>query len=259
MGIVNVTPDSFSGDGTLAGDWSPERGIAAALRRGEEQRAAGADLLDVGGESTRPGYTPIPAAEEIARVVPVVEGLAARGHQVSIDTTKAAVAEAALAVGARMVNDIWGLKRDPQLARVAARARADLVLVHNQQGHEYAADLIVEMLASLRRSVCIAEEAGVSRDRLWIDPGIGFGKTASQNVEVLRRLDELRALGLPILLAASRKSFLGRIYGQPMERRVWGTAAVVTAGILRGVSMVRVHDVAQMVDVVRVAEGLRTP
>jgi len=257
MGIVNVTPDSFSGDGTLNGDWSRDAGIAAALARGESFAAAGADVLDVGGESTRPGFTPVPVEEELARVLPVVRGLAGRGHLVSIDTTKPAVAEAALAAGARMVNDIWGLQRAPELAALAARWGADLVLVHNRQGHEYERDLVGEIIASLRRSVALAENAGVAREHLLIDPGIGFGKTAVQNVEVLRRLDELQVLGLPVLLAASRKSFLERLFGEPLERRVWGTAAVVTAGVLRGAAMVRVHDVAEMVDVVRVAEALR--
>lgn len=257
MGIVNVTPDSFSGDGTLAGAWSTEAGIAAALARGESFAAAGADVLDVGGESTRPGYTPVPVGEELARVVPVVEGLAARGRLVSIDTTKPAVAEAALGAGARMINDVWGLKRSPELARVAAKGDADLVLVHNQEGHDYEGDLMQEITASLRHSVAVAEDAGVSRRRLWVDPGIGFGKTATQNVEVLRRLDELQVLELPVLLAASRKSFLERLFRQPLDRRIWGTAAVVTAAVLRGAAMVRVHDVAQMRDVVRVAEALR--
>jgi dihydropteroate synthase len=219
--------------------------------------AAGADLLDVGGESTRPGYTPVPVDEELARVVPVVRGLADRGHLVSIDTTKPAVAEAALSAGARMVNDIWGLRRAPELARLAAHWEADLVLVHNQQGHQYRGDLLAEIIASLRASVALAEGAGVPREHLLVDPGIGFGKTAVQNLEVLRRLDELRVLGLPVLLAASRKSFLERLFHQPLERRVWGTSAVVTAAVLRGAAVVRVHDVAEMVDVVRVAEALR--
>ncbi len=257
MGIVNVTPDSFSGDGTLSGQWSREAGIAAALDRAEVLARAGADLLDVGGESTRPGYTPVPLEEELARVVPVVRELAGRGHTVSIDTTKPAVAEAALEAGARMVNDIWGLRRAPELAGLAARSEADLVLVHNQHGHEYRSDLLEEIIASLRGSVALAEAAGVTREHLLIDPGIGFGKTAVQNLEILRRLDELQVLGLPVLLAASRKSFLERLFHQPLERRVWGTAAVVTAAVLRGAAMVRVHDVAEMVDVVRVAEGLR--
>lgn len=257
MGIVNVTPDSFSGDGALSGDWSREAGVAAALTRGESFAAAGAVVLDVGGESTRPGYTPVPVEEELARVVPVVEGLARRGHLVSIDTTKPAVAEAALRAGARMVNDIWGLKRCPELAEVAARGDAELVLVHNQRGHEYQRDLLEEVIDSLGQSVATAERAGVPRRRLWVDPGIGFGKTSIQNVEILRRLDELQVLGLPVLLAASRKSFLQRLFGQPLERRIWGTAAVVTAAVLRGAAMVRVHDVAEMIDVVRVAEALR--
>jgi dihydropteroate synthase len=249
MGIVNVTPDSFSGDGVTDPARAVERGLAMA--------AAGADTVDVGGESTRPGHTPVAVAEEIARVVPVVAGLAKAGVSVSVDTSKLEVAEAAADAGAGMVNDVWGLRRSPGIARLAAARGLGLVLMHNQDGHEYQADLVETVKAVLARSVRAALEAGVPAERVIIDPGIGLGKTAEQNLVVLRRLEELTELGQPVLVGASRKSFLGRIFGQEMETRVWGTAAVVAAAVLRGAAWVRVHDVPEMTAVARVAEGLR--
>jgi dihydropteroate synthase len=250
MGIVNVTPDSFSGDGLL----DP----GAAIARGLAMAEAGADIVDVGGESTRPGHTPVAAEEEIARVVPVVRGLAEAGLVVSIDTSKLAVAEAAAAAGAAIVNDVWGLQRDPGIARLAAERGLGLVLMHNQEGHRYEGDLLQAVKDGLRRSVALALEAGVSRDRVIVDPGIGFGKTAEQNLVVLQRLEELLELGHTVLVGPSRKSFLGRLFGQEMGMRAWGTAAVVTAAVLRGAGVVRVHDVPEMVAVVRVAEALRS-
>ena len=250
MGIVNVTPDSFSGDG-LAGD--PE----AAVRRGLDMAAAGADILDVGGESTRPGHQPVPAEVELARVLPVVRRLAAEaGVPVSIDTSKLEVAEAAVEAGATIVNDVWGLRRAPGIADLAARCGCALVLMHNQQGHEYR-DLLGEVEAGLLDSLERALDSGVPRGRVALDPGIGFGKTGEQNLVVLRHLDRLAGIGQPLLVGASRKSFLGRIFGQEGEARAWGTAAAVAAAVLRGADVVRVHDVAEMVRVVRVAEALR--
>jgi dihydropteroate synthase len=249
MGIVNVTPDSFSGDGVTDPAVAVERGLAMA--------AAGADAVDVGGESTRPGHTPVEAAEEIARVVPVVAGLAAAGITVSVDTSKLEVAEAAADAGARMVNDVWGLQRAPGIARLAAERGLGLVLMHNQDGHDYRADLVETVKAVLARSVRAALEAGVPAEQVIVDPGIGFGKTAEQNLVVLRRLEEIGELGQPVLVGASRKSFLGRLFGQEMETRVWGTAAVVAVAVLRGAAWVRVHDVPEMTAVARVAEGLR--
>jgi dihydropteroate synthase len=252
MGIVNVTPDSFSGDGTLGhGDHE------AAIARGLAMTAAGADLIDVGGESTRPGYTPVPADEEIRRVLPVVRALADRGLTVSVDTSKAAVAAAALDAGARIVNDVWGLRREPEIADLAAAHGAGLVLMHNQRGTDYQRDLVDEVVERLGESVDIALRAGVAREGIVVDPGIGFGKNASQNIVVLRRIGELRRLGCPVLVGPSRKSFLGRLFGQEMTLRPWGTAAVLAACVLRGVDMVRVHDVAEMRAVVDVAEALR--
>lgn len=250
MGIVNVTPDSFSGDGLLTSRAAVARGLAMAK--------AGADIVDVGGESTRPGHTPVAVEEEIARVVPVVRALAEAGLVVSIDTSKLEVAEAAARAGAAMVNDVWGLRRAPGIARLAAERGLGLVVMHNQEGHEYAGDLVEAVKDGLRFSVELACEAGVPAERVIIDPGIGFGKTAEQNLVVLRRLDELLELGQTVLVGASRKSFLGRLFGQEVDMRAWGTAAVVTAAILRGAGVIRVHDVPEMVAVARVAEALRT-
>jgi dihydropteroate synthase len=249
MGIVNVTPDSFSGDGVT----DPQ----AAVAQGLAMAAAGADVVDVGGESTRPGHTPVSAAEESARVLPVVAGLARAGVTVSVDTSKLEVAEAAADAGATIVNDVWALQRSPGIARLAAQRGLGLVLMHNQEGHEYEADLLEAIKAVLGRSIRTALEAGVPAEKLIVDPGIGFGKTAEQNMVVLRRLQELHELGRPVLVGASRKSFLGRLFGQEMEARVWGTAAVVAASVLRGAAWVRVHDVPEMVAVARVAEALR--
>lgn len=250
MGIVNVTPDSFSGDG-LAGD--PQ----AAVRRGLEMAVQGADLIDVGGESTRPGHEPVTAAEELRRVLPVVEPLAAgAGVPVSIDTSKLEVAEAAVAAGATVVNDVWGLRRSPGIAELAARTGSALVLMHNQEGHEYE-DLLAEVEAGLRASLADALAAGVPEERIILDPGIGFGKTAEQNLVVLRHLDRFRAIGQPLLLGTSRKSFLGRLFGLEGPDRDAGTAATTVAGILRGADIVRVHDVAGTMKVLRIAEALR--
>ncbi len=248
MGIVNVTPDSFSGDGV---------GREAAVARGLAMAEAGADIIDVGGESTRPGHTPVPVDVEIARAVPVVQALARAGLTVSIDTSKLEVASAAAEAGAVIVNDVWGLRRAPAIARLAAERRLSLVVMHNQHGHEYSTDLMEAIKAGLRLSIATAEAAGVPAERIIVDPGIGFGKTAEQNMVVLRRLAELGELGHQVLVGASRKSFLGKFFGQEMPERVHGTAAVVVASILRGADIVRVHDVPEMVAVARVAEALR--
>jgi dihydropteroate synthase len=250
MGIVNVTPDSFSGDGLL----DPGAAVAQGLRMVEE----GADLLDVGGESTRPGHRPVPAAVEIGRVLPVISALAAgAGVPVSVDTSKLEVAEVALEAGATIVNDVWGLERAPGIAGLAARHGAGLVLMHNQEGHEYAGDVVEEVAAGLKRSLGVALAAGVDRARVILDPGIGFGKTAEQNLVVLRRLRELKEIGQPVLVGTSRKSFLGKLFGQEPGERLEGTAASVAAAVLRGADVVRVHDVKAMTRVVRVAEALR--
>jgi dihydropteroate synthase len=251
MGIVNVTPDSFSGDG-LGSDH--DAAVAQGLRMVEE----GADMLDVGGESTRPGHVPIPAADEIARIEPVLRHLAGEsGVPVSVDTYKLEVAEAAVELGATILNDIWGLSRSPGMADLAARKGCGLVVMHNQDGTDYAVDLLQEIKRFLMRAALQAVDAGVPRQRVMIDPGIGFGKTAEQNWEVMRRLGELNELGFPILVGTSRKSFIGKLLDLPADQRIEGTAATVVASVLRGADIVRVHDVLAMTRVVRVADRMR--
>jgi dihydropteroate synthase len=251
MGIVNVTPDSFSGDG-LGDD------RAAAVAQGLRMVQEGADMVDVGGESTRPGHVPINVAEEISRTEDVVRRLSRESRvPVSIDTYKLEVAEAAVAAGATMLNDVWGLTRSPAMAELAARNGCALVLMHNQDGTEYTGDLMEEIKRFLRASVAVATQAGVPPERIMIDPGIGFGKTAEQNWEIMRRLHELRDLGQPVLIGTSRKSFIGKLLDLPVTERMEGTAATVTAAILRGADIVRVHDVREMMRVVRVADRMR--
>ena len=251
MGIVNVTPDSFSGDG-LGSD--REAAVAQGLRMVEE----GADLLDVGGESTRPGHVPVSTAEEIDRTQEVVARLARESRvPVSIDTYKREVAEAALAAGATMLNDVWGLTRAPEIAWLAEAHGTGLVVMHNQDGTEYTGDLMAEIKRFLGAAVASALAAGVPRERVLIDPGIGFGKNAEQNWEVMRRLEELRELGQPILIGTSRKSFIGKLLDLPAGERAEGTAATVTAAVLRGADVVRVHDVREMTRVARVADKMR--
>ena len=251
MGIINVTPDSFSGDG-LGTDL--ERAVAQGLQMVRD----GADMLDVGGESTRPGHQPISAAEEIQRTEKVVARLARETEvPISIDTYKLDVAEAGVAAGETILNDIWGLTRSPALAELAAGSQCALVLMHNQDGTEYAGDLMDEIKVFLRKAIDRALQAGVPRERVLIDPGIGFGKTAEQNWVVMRRLHELRDLGQPILIGTSRKSFIGKVLDLPVDERMEGTAATVAAAVLRGADVVRVHDVREMARVARVADRMR--
>ena len=254
MGVINLTPDSFSGDG-LGGD------VRAAVELARRFEGEGADFLDLGAESTRPGHCPVPEAEELRRLLPALEAVAARvGIPVSVDTWKSGVARAALAAGARMVNDVWGLQADPGIAAAAAEYGAGLVLMHNQQGHYYA-DLLEGIIGGLRRSVAAALAAGVPRDNLIVDPGIGFGKTADQNIETLRQLRRLSrwdagGLGLPLLVGTSRKSTIGRLLGRPPEQRLEGTAATVALAIAAGADIVRVHDVPAMARVCRVSDAI---
>ena len=264
MGILNVTPDSFSGDGVV----EVERAVALA----EAQVAAGAHLLDVGGESTRPGSEPIPLEEELRRTIPVVRALAGRvSVPISIDTYKAEVARQAIAAGATILNDVWGLRMDPDLAGVAADAGVAVVLMHNrsrpkdavQEAHlggryvgvEYG-DLMEDIARELGESIELALRAGVREDRLIVDPGIGFGKTVEQNLELVDRLSEIASLGRPILVGPSRKSFVGYTLNLPPDQRTEGTAAAVTLCIDRGADIVRVHDVAQMARVARIADAV---
>jgi dihydropteroate synthase len=251
MGIVNVTPDSFSGDG-LGSD------ADAAVTQGLQMVREGADMLDVGGESTRPGHTPVTSAEEIARTEDVVRRLSREaGVPVSIDTYKEDVAEVAVAAGATIVNDVWGLTRSPAMADLAATHDCALVLMHNQDGTEYAGDLMQEIKRFLAAAAARAIRAGVPKEKVIVDPGIGFGKTADQNWEVMRRLHELKELGHPVLIGTSRKSFIGKLLDLPVTARLEGTAATVVAAVLRGADIVRVHDVLPMTHAVRVADRMR--
>jgi len=249
MGIVNTSPDSFSGDGLD----DPESAISQGLAMARE----GADMLDVGGQSTRPGHEPISVPEEISRTERVVAALVKQsGVPVSIDTFKLEVAEAAVDAGATILNDVWALQRSPGLANLAARRGCALVLMHNQDGTEYAGDLMDEIKRALRAATGNAIAAGVPRERVLIDPGIGFGKTADHNWEVMRRLPELAELGQPILIGTSRKSFIGKLLDLPVTDRVEGTAATVAAAILLGADVVRVHDVRVMMRVAAVADHI---
>jgi dihydropteroate synthase len=252
MGIVNVTPDSFSGDGVTD--------LEAAVAHARQMEQDGADLIDIGGESTRPETWAGPglsAEDELARVMPVVARVAAAvAVPVSIDTYKAAVAERAVAAGAAMVNDVWGLRRDPEIAGAVFRAGVPVVLMHNKPGGGYR-DLIGEIAASLRGSVELAQAAGIPEDRIILDPGIGFGKTREENLEIIRRLPELRGLGFPLLIGPSRKSFIGKTLGLPAGERLEGTAAAVALSIAGGADIIRVHDVKSMVRVARMADAIR--
>lgn len=254
MGILNVTPDSFS-DG---GKWIDQD---MAVARAMEMLAEGADIIDVGGESTRPGHTPVEANEEMRRIVPVIAAIREKAPTaiISVDTYKGRVAEAALEAGANMINDVWGLLNDPEIARVAARHQAPTVVMHNQEGTQYE-DLMHDIIRALRRSIRTAVTAGLPPELIMIDPGIGFGKTALQNLDVMRDLDQLRVLGRPILIGTSRKSTIGKVLGGlPPAERVEGTAATVAVGIANGADIVRVHDVRYMKRVAIMTDAMVRP
>jgi dihydropteroate synthase len=265
MGIINVTPDSFSGDG-LAGN--VEEAVAQAIRFVEE----GADILDIGGESTRPGSQPISEEEELSRVMPVLRRLVKEVDvPISIDTYKARVAREAIEAGASMVNDVWGLRMDPDMAKVVAEYNVPVVVMHNRSnpknavqearlggryvGVEYQ-DLMADIVRELEYSIGLALNAGVDFEKIIVDPGIGFGKTVEQNLEILRRLGELKVLGRPILLGTSRKSVIGYVLNLPPNERVEGTAATVALGIAAGADIVRVHDVKAMARVAKMADAI---
>jgi dihydropteroate synthase len=249
MGIINVTPDSFSGDG-LGHD------VEAAVAQGKRFAAEGADILDVGGESTRPNAEPVSADEELRRVIPVVERLAGEVTvPVSVDTYRYEVAQRAIAAGARMINDIWGLERDARLADLAAEQGVPIVLMSNQRGRP-CPDIVPEVIASLKKSIALALDRGVPWQNIIVDPGVGFGKTLEQNLEIVRRLDEFKCLNRPILIGTSRKSMIGLVLDLPPEERLEGTAATVAISIARGADIVRVHDVAQMVRVCRMSDAV---
>lgn len=249
MGVVNATPDSFSGDGVL----DPE----AAAQQAQHMVEDGADLLDVGAESTRPDYPAIDAAEEWRRLEPVLRAVrAAVLVPITVDTSKASVAERAFDAGADALNDVHGLRGDPQLVPLLARSGRPAVLMHNQRGRAFGGDVIDDIRAGFEASMAVAERAEVDCSRLILDPGFGFGWRPEQNIELLRRLEELRALGRPILLGTSRKSTIGLVLGRPLEERVWGTAATTALAVRSGVDIVRVHDVRATVDVARMADAI---
>ncbi|GJE41927.1 dihydropteroate synthase [Methylobacterium soli] len=255
MGILNVTPDSFSDGGRFVGE-------AAARAQAETLAAEGAALVDIGGESTRPGHTPVSAEAEQARVLPVIRSLAPRlPVPISIDTCKASTAEAALAAGARIVNDVWGLQREPDIARVAAAHGAPVMVMHNRETIDPDLDIVADMLRFFERSLDIARRAGIPDADIVLDPGIGFGKSWAQHLEALRRLPEIRALGFPLLVGVSRKSLLGRLHDKetkPADRLYGSIASHVLAGTL-GADIVRVHDVAAHVDALRVVDAVMRP
>ena len=261
MGVLNVTPDSFSDGGKFFD-------VKRAVRHALAMQRDGADIIDIGAESTRPGSAEISAAEELRRLLPVLQAL--RGKlkiPISVDTQKSAVADIALGAGAQIINDISGLRSDPQLAEVAAKHRSPLILMHTRgtprtmQKGPFARDVLKDVADGLRKSMAIARKHGVPRSQIVIDPGIGFGKNYAQNYELLAKLPELAKLGYPVMVGTSRKGFLGATLAKhgkpaPAEERIWGTAATVVASILNGAHIVRVHDVAEMVQVVRVMDAL---
>jgi dihydropteroate synthase len=264
MGVLNVTPDSFSDGGKF---YAEEQAIQHAV----QMERAGADLIDVGAESTHPGSEEVSIAAQLRRVLPVLGRLRRLLKiPISIDTQKAEVAEAALDAGAQIINDISGLKSDPRIAEVSSRRRAPIIIMHirgeprTMQDGPFARDVIRDVVSGLRKSVAIARKGGVPESQIVLDPGIGFGKSFAQNYELLRKLPQLAKLGYPLLVGTSRKGFLGATLAQdgqpaPPEGRIWGTAATVTASILYGAHIVRVHDVREMVQVARVADCLLDP
>jgi len=262
MGVINVSPDSFSGDGLAD--------VEGAIARAKRLASEGADIIDIGGESTRPGSTPISTDEELRRVIPVVEKLAREiSVPLSVDTYKLEVAHQALNVGASMINDIWGLQKEPKLAELAARQGGPIGLMSNQRASFPCQDIVPAVISDLKRAIEQALSAGVPWENIIIDPGIGFGKTQEQNLEILRRLEELKALGRPILLGSSRKSFIGWVldlspeertegvaFVPPGDQRLEGTAATIAIGIAKGVDIVRVHDVEEMIRVCKMSDAI---
>jgi len=248
MGIVNVSPDSFSGDGLDSVD--------AAVAQAQRFVTEGVDILDVGGESTRPGSSPISVDEELQRVIPVLERLIGKVKvPLSVDTYKFDIARQALDAGAEMINDIWGLKLEPRLAELAAERGVPIILMSNQRDKPRR-NIVSAVIEDLKRSIDLALDSGVPWENIIVDPGIGFGKTLEQNLELVRRLDELKVLGRPILLGTSRKSMIGSILDLPPEQRLEGTAATIAIGIAKGADMVRLHDVREMIRVCRMSDAI---
>lgn len=249
MGILNVTPDSFSDGGKY-------NSVEAALKQAKKMVADGAKIIDVGGESTRPGYERISDEEEIARVVPVIKALASEVHAIiSIDTYKASVARAAIEAGAHMINDIWGAKADPEMASVAAQYDVPIILMHNRANPVYK-NYWNDFKVDLEESISIVKKAGVPAEHIILDPGIGFVKNLEQSIETMQRLDELSAMGYPVLLATSRKRMIGSILNLPIDERVEGTAATCAFGVMKGCHLMRVHDVKEVARTVKVIDAL---
>ncbi|HCG4536055.1 dihydropteroate synthase [Ureibacillus chungkukjangi] len=249
MGILNVTPDSFSDGGKF-------NSVERAVQHAKEMVENGAKIIDIGGESTRPGYTRISDEEEIARVVPVIKALLKEVPAIlSIDTYKSAVARAAIEAGAHMINDIWGAKADPEIAKVAAEYNVPIILMHNRKGKSYN-NYYEDYLDDLQQSINIVKEAGVPESHIIVDPGIGFVKNLQQSVETMQRLEELVAIGYPVLLATSRKRMIGTILNLPLEERVEGTAATCAYGVMKGCHIVRVHDVKEVSRTVKMIDAL---
>jgi len=250
MGILNVTPDSFSDGGKF-------NEVNKALNYAKEMIKDGVDIIDIGGESTRPGHKYVEADEEIQRVIPVIKELKKEINvPISIDTYKAKVAEEALKLGVEMINDVWGLKKDKEMANVVAKYNACVCIMHNQDGTEYDKDIMESMKESLQESIDLALNAGISKDKIVIDPGIGFGKTFEQNLEVLKRMNELKELGYPILLGTSRKSVIGNVLNVEPKERLEGTIATTVLGIRDGVDIVRVHDVKENLKAAKMADAI---
>ena len=249
MGILNITPDSFSDGGRF-------NEIEAAVERAKQLVADGAKVIDVGGESTRPGYTRISDEEEIARVVPVIKAIRAEIDTViSIDTYKSAVAKAAVLAGAHVINDIWGAKRDPEIAKVAAELRVPIILMHNRDNEDYK-DFWLDAVQDLEESIRIVKDAGVLDEHIWLDPGIGFAKSTTQNIWMMQHLNDLVNMGYPVLLATSRKRLIGNVLNLPVDERMEGTGATVCYGVQLGCHMVRVHDVKEMTRMTKMMDVL---
>lgn len=249
MGILNMTPDSFS-DGGLYN--TAEKGYKRALRMIDD----GADIIDIGGESSRPGYNSVPSDVEFERIKYVLRKLCSETNTIiSVDTMKSEVAKKSLEIGAHIINDIWGLQKDKDMAKVIADFGAGVVIMHNKNVAEYN-DVVKEVIEFLEKSIDIAIRAGIKRENIIIDPGIGFGKTLSHNLEIMKRLDELKTLGLPILLGTSRKSMIGKVLNLDVNERIEGTAATVSVGIVNGVDIVRVHDVKEMYRVSKMTDAM---
>ena len=249
MGILNVTPDSFSDGGKF-------HGIDAALKRAEQMKREGAAILDIGGESTRPGFTPVSEEEEMERVLPVISAIKQRlDIPISVDTYKSAVAKAAILEGADLINDIWGLKGDADMASVIAQSQVACCLMHNRLDMEYK-NFMTDLLADLEESVGIAHKAGIEKDKIILDPGVGFAKNYEQNIEVLRHLDKVKTLGYPVLLGASRKSVIGLTLDLPSDKRLEGTLATTVAAVQMGCSFVRVHDIKENYRAIQMAQAI---